>query len=97
MSPTNEAAIAALLREAAAAHAEYETNVLQGVRDEAWPAWYATWLLEHGIRDLLPSVNIMDNERLAAQLTELDANYRRESPSGEWPEFYAGRLATSSR
>jgi phosphoserine phosphatase len=29
------------LKQAAAAHGEYETNELNGVYDEQWPEWYA--------------------------------------------------------
>lgn len=36
--------LAQLLREAEAAHAEYETGL--GQRDEDWPAWYAAFILQ---------------------------------------------------
>lgn len=36
--------LARLLREAEKAHGEYEREL--GSRDEDWPAWYATWILE---------------------------------------------------
>ena len=34
-----------LLREAEAAHGQYETEELGGVRDEEWPAWYAEFIV----------------------------------------------------
>jgi hypothetical protein len=34
-----------LLREAEAAHGEYERDQLGGVRDEEWPAWYAEFIV----------------------------------------------------
>lgn len=37
--------LASLLREAEAAHAEYETRL--GHRDDDWPRWYAAYILEH--------------------------------------------------
>lgn len=36
--------LARLLREAEQAHAAYEKEL--GSRDEDWPAWYATWILD---------------------------------------------------
>ena len=42
-------AIDALLVRAAAAHGEFEETELQGVYDQAWPRWYATYAVEHGI------------------------------------------------
>jgi hypothetical protein len=36
--------LARLLREAEQAHAAYEREL--GKRDEDWPTWYATWILE---------------------------------------------------
>jgi hypothetical protein len=36
--------LAELLREAEAAHAEYERTL--GQRDEDWPAWYARYIIE---------------------------------------------------
>lgn len=37
--------LAPLLREAEAAHGEYERDELGGVRDEEWAAWYAEFIL----------------------------------------------------
>ena len=36
--------LAKLLREAEAAHAEFETQL--GHRDDDWPTWYARYVLE---------------------------------------------------
>ncbi len=33
------------LQAASTAHHDFETNVLQGVRDEQWPGWYAAYVL----------------------------------------------------
>jgi hypothetical protein len=37
--------LAKLLREAEAAHGQYETQL--GHRDDDWPTWYARYILEH--------------------------------------------------
>jgi hypothetical protein len=84
------ALVSARLEDAGAAHAVYEESERGGVRDEEWPAWYAAYLMEHGLAELLPGVE--DADTLAAMLTELDADYRREQPADGWPEYYAARL-----
>jgi hypothetical protein len=93
MEAETTTAVRDLLQEAGAAHAVYERDELAGVRDEAWPAWYAAYLLDHGLVELLPGVE--DADDLAAMLEELDADYRREQPADGWPEFYAARMAAA--
>jgi hypothetical protein len=87
------AAVRERLEQAGAAHGEYEATELRGLRDEDWPAWYAGYLIEHGLGDLLPGLE--GGEALAAMLAELDADYRREQPADGWPEFYAARLVAA--
>ena len=41
----NTASLETALRDAGAAHHEYETNYLSGERDEMWPGWYAAFVL----------------------------------------------------
>jgi hypothetical protein len=43
--PVRREALVEALRAAGTAHHEYETRFLSGVRDEAWPGWYAAYLL----------------------------------------------------
>ena len=90
MPTATEARIAALLQEAERAHGVYERDALGSVYDEDWPAWYAAWLLESGLGDLLPGA--FDAEAIAARLRQLDADFRREEPAEPWPVFYAARL-----
>lgn len=42
--PLTQEILAALLRDAEAAHAEYEKTL--GKRDEHWPEWYAKWIFD---------------------------------------------------
>ncbi len=58
--------IANLLGEAGAAHGAYEERELNGVYDRIWPAWYAAYLVEHGIGDLLGAA--ITTEQLAQLL-----------------------------
>lgn len=37
--------LTAALSDAGSAHHEYESNYLNGVRDEQWPGWYAAFVL----------------------------------------------------
>lgn len=93
---TDAEAIAAVrmrLEDAASAHAAYEENELGGARDEVWPAWYASYLVERGLAQFLPGLEIVD--ALAGMLSELDADYRREQPADGWPEYYAARLVAA--
>lgn len=82
--------IAALLREAGAAHGAYEARELNGVYDQNWPDWYAAYLLEHGLGDLLGAAVSADH--LSGALNACDEAYKRERPPEVWPEVYAARL-----
>jgi len=45
MTNPGKDAIDAALRAAGAAHHDYESNVLNGQRDEQWAGWYAAYTL----------------------------------------------------
>jgi hypothetical protein len=89
METTPEQATAALLREAEAAHGAYETKVLGGVYDDAWAAWYAAYLLDHGLRDHLPGAKPLDVDNLAAMLARLATDYEQGEQTSPWPDVYA--------
>ena len=89
METTSETAVAALLREAETAHGAYETNTLGGVFDEDWPAWYAAYLLDHGLVDHLPGAPSLDVDTLAATLARLATDYERGEQTSPWPDVYA--------
>ena len=92
MPAETETSIVQLLADAGAAHGDYEATVLGGVYDENWSGWYAAYLLEHGLPALLPHAANLGADGLGAVLKQLDADYRREQPQGEWPAYYAARL-----
>jgi hypothetical protein len=54
--PDLETDVAALLEEAATAHSVDEAESLSG-SDDQWPAWYAAYLLAHGLRERLPQTS----------------------------------------
>jgi hypothetical protein len=91
MSTETERAIAQLLVATEVAHGTYEATVLGGRRDADWAGWYATYLLAHGLPDLLPDA-ALDAAGLKAILQRLDADYRRATPGSAWPSYYATRL-----
>jgi hypothetical protein len=90
---TTEVTLATLLGEASSAHNAYETAELGGVYDQQWPAWYARYLVEHGIGTLLDRAVTI--EEVAALLAECDAVYKRDNPTTRWPDFYARRLLST--
>jgi hypothetical protein len=89
METSQESAIAALLRETEAAHGAYQTEVLGGVFDADWAAWYAKYLIDHGLEDHLPRARSLDAETLAAMLTRLAVDDERAETTSPWPDVYA--------
>jgi hypothetical protein len=94
METKAEQAIAALLRETETAHGAYETTVLGGAFDEEWPAWYAAYLLDHGLADHLPDPESVDVDNLTAMLARLAADYDRGDQTRPWPDVYAQGIVT---
>lgn len=90
MVQNTAAELASLLRAAGSAHGVYETNELGGVYDQHWPTWYAAWLLDHRVNELLGSQPT--TEALAVLLKDCDAAYKQAHPTEAWPSFYARRL-----
>ena len=93
MSADKQQTIATLLARAGSAHGVYEEGELGGVYDQNWPEWYAGWLLEHGLNDLVPAP--FDRAGLARFLKECDLAYKRDRPNEGWPSYYA-RLMLSA-
>jgi hypothetical protein len=91
MPSTTERDLADLLARTGAAHGEYETRELGGRYDEDWATWYAAYLIDHGLNDLVGGA-----PRTAAglrdELRQLDVDFKREQPAGGWPTYYARRL-----
>lgn len=92
MSSDRVEAVAALLVRAEAAHGEYEATELNGVYDAAWPEWYATWAVEHGLGELIGHEVTAD--RVAAALADGYAAFGAMEPDHgiAWSDFLARRL-----
>lgn len=83
-----------LLRATEAAHAVYERDELAGVYDQAWPAWYAAYAVDHGLGRILG--RDVAAEELATFLTSAwDAATQSDSkPAEPWSTWMARRIAT---
>jgi hypothetical protein len=95
MHQDTQARIAALLRETGAAHGVYEERELNGVYDQNWPDWYAAYLIEHGLNELLNAA--VTTEQLSQLLKQSDEDYQRERPNESWPDYYTQRIIVQLR
>lgn len=87
------AAIEALLVETGDAHEVYENAELGGVYDQAWPAWYARYAIEHGLPAILGRT--IDADTLADYLVRTwdEATASGEKPAEPWATWMARRIA----
>jgi len=84
------AKIADLLSQAGSAHHHYEQTELKGVYDQNWAAWYADYVIEHGLNKLLPqSVTVA---QLSQFLTESNRGYEQTGKRQTWADFTAADL-----
>lgn len=94
MTDNRNEALVALLAETEAAHGAYEATELNGVYDEDWPRWYATYAVDNGIGPLLGHAVSADD--LAGFLTRSYAEFQatEPKPTESWASYTAGRIAT---
>ena len=79
--------IAALLREAGAAH--HRAFAATNGDDPAWPRWYAEFLVTP-LGELVGRSLAVDV--LAMDLASLDTAHRATAARSDWPTYYAERL-----
>jgi hypothetical protein len=86
-------AIQSLLVQAERAHGDYEATELNGVYDENWPRWYATYAVDHGIGRLIGHEATID--RLAERLAAGFAEFKQTDPAPDepWSAYLARRIA----
>ena len=86
-------AVRTLLDEAEAAHGVYETTELGGVYDQAWPAWYARYAVEHGIGEQLG--HPVSTEILADLMARAFTDFKEADPAlaESWAVYMARRIA----
>ncbi len=94
MAADRTEAVTALLSAAEAAHGVYETTELNGVYDQAWPAWYAAWAVGRGIGELVgPHVTA---DRLGRFLASTFADFKtiEPTPAEGWAAYTARQVTT---
>ncbi len=91
MNMNSVAQIANLLSQAGSAHHHFEQTVLNGVYDQEWPAWYADYVIKHGLNDLLPKPVTV--EQLSHFFSESYEIYKlKNSPLG-WADYTAQEIS----
>ena len=85
-------AVEALLVRTAQAHGVFEESELQGVYDQEWPRWYATYAVEHGMGALIGGGITID--RLAEFLATSNVEYEKTAPElrEPWATYTARRI-----
>jgi hypothetical protein len=98
-NPETAQRISALLSQTAEAHDRYERAELGGVYDQAWPAWYAAYLLDNGLPGFFPGGAARERLRtsLPDLLAEADKSHRANAPAEKWQDYYAAYLITALR
>jgi hypothetical protein len=93
-APTDRVeAVTNLLREAESAHGTYEALDLGGVYDRDWPSWYAEYLIEHGLDEIVGHATPLD--RVGPFLANAYAEFEQLDPrpdKGEWAAYIARRI-----
>ena len=86
------AAVDALLVQTAQAHGVFEESELQGVYDQDWPRWYATYAVEHGMGALVGGGITID--RLAEFLARSNVEFEKTAPERRepWATYTARRI-----
>lgn len=85
--------ILALLVQAKQAHGVYETTELNGVYDEEWPRWYASYAVDHGMGELVG--HPVTTEELTEFLTRSNTEFEQADPrpAEPWADHVAARIA----
>lgn len=86
-------AVTTLLTEAESAHGTYEAMDLGGVYDRDWASWYAEYMIEHGLDDIVGHPTPLD--RLAPFLATAYGDFEQLDPRPEkadWASYIAGRI-----
>ncbi len=86
----NVARIAALLNQAGVAHHEFEQTELKGKTDAAWADWYAEYLVEHGLRDIVGAP--VTARQLSLALAMATESHKKEQTGLAWSEYTAEKI-----
>ena len=85
--------VSSLFSQTAGAHRQYEIEQMGGERDEEWAKWYARYLTENGLFDLLGTeAGERAENRLQESLVRLDQHHRAHDADAKWEDYYARYL-----
>jgi hypothetical protein len=87
MSQTLQSIIADLLSQAGSAHHHYEQTELKGVYDQNWAAWYAEYVIDQGLNEVLSQPVTVD--QLGQFLRDASQLYKEANTDLNWAEFTA--------
>jgi hypothetical protein len=92
MADDRNEAVRALLSQAEEAHGVFESTELKGVHDENWPHWYAAYVVEHGLGDLVG--HELTADRLAQFLAPSFDEFKsaEPKPTEPWATYTARRI-----
>jgi hypothetical protein len=93
--------VSSLLATTETAHGLFEAEALNGQRDEEWPQWYAQFLIQNGLPELLNETpgagKARSVEQLAGLLAEADISHKATAPNERWQDYYARYLMDTSK
>ena len=87
------AALETLLAAAAEAHGVYENAELGGVYDQNWPRWYAGYVVDHGLGELLGHPVTADDVAAFFASSWDEIRQLDPKPTEPWPVLMASRVA----
>jgi hypothetical protein len=92
MAADRVGAVNALLVETMEAHGAFEATELNGVYDQDWPRWYASYAIDHGIGGLIG--HDVTSDRLAQFLAGSNAEFEQAElmASEPWAAYTARRI-----
>lgn len=79
-----------LLSEAGSTHHVFEQTALKGAYDQDWPAWYADYLIAHGLRELVQKP--ITAEWLSRFLQQSNEERLESDPPPVWVDYTAQDL-----
>lgn len=87
MAGDKESELVALLTRTGDDHFAYELSELNGVYDEDWPTWYAGYVVEHGLSDILGRE--MTAEMAHRFFVDSYEEYKQEQSTEDWAKYTA--------
>ena len=93
METDTAADITSLLLEAEQAHGVYESIELNGVYDQDWPRWYAEYVIEHGLAEIVGHTTPLDRVTMVLETAYAEFDRADPKPAGSWAEHIGRRMA----